>query len=137
MEKGYQINDQSAAYFLTFQVVNWIDIFTRYRYKDIIVNSLNYCICNKGLKVYGWVIMSNHLHLIVMHESDLSSVVRDFKKFTSKSIIEAIKEFPESRRDWMLFQFNLRGKMNSRNDGYQFWTHEPSSFAASSRTHYK
>jgi putative transposase len=124
MEKGYTIRDQQAPYFLTFQVINWIDIFTRSRYKKIIVNSLNYCIEHKKLNIYGWVIMSNHLHLIVTHDSNLSSIIRDFKKFTSKAIVDSIKEFPESRRDWMLFQFSLRGRMNKRNDGYQFWTHE-------------
>lgn len=122
--KGYIIRDQQAPHFLTFQVMNWIDIFTRPRYKDIVVESLNYCVQHKGLNIYGWVIMSNHIHLIVNHDSDLSSVVRDFKKFTSKAIIASIKEMPESRRDWMLFQFNLRGRMNARNDGYQFWTQE-------------
>jgi putative transposase len=102
--------------------------------------------------------MSNHVHVIFSREENLSSAVRDFKKFTTKAIIKAIKEMHESRRDWMLFQFGLRGKMNKRNTNYQFWTqenhpiqlvdsesinrflnyiHEPSSFAASSRTPYK
>jgi REP element-mobilizing transposase RayT len=121
---AYQIKDQQAPHFLTFQVINWVDVFTRNRYKDIIVESLNYCVQHKGLKIYGWVIMSNHLHLIVAHDTHLSDVVRDFKKFTSKAIIASIKEMPESRRQWMLFQFSLRGRMNRRNDGYQFWTHE-------------
>jgi putative transposase len=124
MERGYQINDQSAVYFLTFQVINWIDVFTRQRYRDIIVENLNYCVVHKGLKIYSWVIMSNHIHLICSHENNLSGVIRDFKSYTSKLIIQSIEEYPESRRDWMLYQFSLRGKMNSRNGNYQFWTHE-------------
>jgi hypothetical protein len=42
MKDGYQIKDQSAPHFLTFQVMNWVDVFTRQRYKDIIVESMNY-----------------------------------------------------------------------------------------------
>lgn len=122
MDNGYRIKDQERPYFLTFQVINWVDIFTRKRYKDIIVESLNYCIHHKALKVHAWVIMSNHIHTILSHESNLSGIIRDFKTFTSKAIIKSIIEYPESRRDWMLFQFNIRGQMNSRNTNFQFWT---------------
>lgn len=61
----YKIADQNALYFVTFTVVNWIDVFTRRTYKIEVVNSLNYCIQQKGLKVYAWCLMSNHIHLIV------------------------------------------------------------------------
>jgi len=124
MTGGYQIKEQSAPYFLTFQVVNWVDVFTRKRYRDIIIESLNYCIQHKKLNVHAWVIMSNHMHVIFSHENNLSGIIRDFKTHTSKEIIQSIIEFPESRREWMLFQFNIRGKMNSRNSNYQFWTQE-------------
>ncbi len=123
MDTGYKIRNQEKPYFLTFQVINWVDVFTRKRYKDIIVESLNFCVKNKSLKVHGWVIMSNHLHVIFSHEYNLSNIIRDFKTHTSKAIVRSIIEFPESRRDWILFQFNLRGKMNTRNKNFQFWTH--------------
>lgn len=124
MSGGYKINHQQGIYFLTFSIINWVDVFTRKSYKDLIVENLNHCVKTKNLKIYAWVIMSNHLHLIVSHENNLSGVIRDFKGYTSKLMIRSILENPESRRDWMLFQFRLRGKMNRRNQGYQFWTHE-------------
>ena len=67
--------------------------------------------------------MSNHLHLIVSAKNnDLSDVLRDFKKFTSKQIIAAIETIQhESRRDWMLNIFRVQGEKNSRNKTYQFW----------------
>ena len=67
--------------------------------------------------------MSNHLHLIVSAKNnDLSDVLRDFKKFTSKQIIAAIENIRhESRRDWMLNIFRVQGEKNSRNKTYQFW----------------
>ncbi|OFX83092.1 MAG: hypothetical protein A2W99_13350 [Bacteroidetes bacterium GWF2_33_16] len=64
MPTGYQIEDQNAAYYLAFQVVFWIDIFTRKIYRDIIIESLKYCQQEKGLEVYAFVIMSNHIHLL-------------------------------------------------------------------------
>ena len=49
MSTGYQINDQEDIYYLTFQIVDWIDVFTRQVYRDIIIDSLKYAIENKGL----------------------------------------------------------------------------------------
>lgn len=120
--EGYKIRDQTKPHFLTFTVVDWVDVFTRKRYKDVLVESLNFCIANKGLVVYGYVIMSNHLH-IIMHSADglISDVIRDFKKHTSKKIIKSIEEEPESRREWMLERFAKATDSHSRNKVFQFW----------------
>jgi len=64
-ERAYSINNPDGIYFVTFSVVNWIDIFVRQRYKDIIVESLKYCQENKGLEIFGWCLMSSHIHLII------------------------------------------------------------------------
>ena len=52
MSTGYQINDKAGSYFLTFQVVDWVDIFTRKVYRDIILDSFAYCRKHKALN-YG------------------------------------------------------------------------------------
>nr|WP_317130048.1 transposase [Flavobacterium franklandianum] len=57
-------------------------------YCNILYESLNYCIKEKGLSVYAYVYMSSHIHLIVtVFYGKLQNVIRDFKKFTSKKII--------------------------------------------------
>jgi len=61
---GYQIRDQQALHFNTFAVVEWIEVFTRPQHAQIIIESLNFCIDQKGLNVHAWCLMSNHLHLI-------------------------------------------------------------------------
>ena len=74
---------------------NRIDVFTRDLYKQIICDSLNYCIDKKGLEVFSYVIMTNHLHLISRAKnSNLSDVIRDFKKFTSGTILKYIHNNP-------------------------------------------
>ncbi len=119
---GYKIRDQKGIYFITFAVVEWIDVFTRKKYANIVIESLSYCIQHKGLKVHAWCIMSNHVHLIISSDNNLSDVLRDFKKFTSKAIIEAIQNSKEeSRKNWMLWIFKKAGEKNSRNNDYQFW----------------
>ncbi|MDQ3191579.1 MAG: transposase [Bacteroidota bacterium] len=65
MSIGYQIKEQDKLHFVTLQVVEWVDIFTRQKYRDIIILNLAYCQKNKGIEIYAWVIMSNHIHLLV------------------------------------------------------------------------
>jgi REP element-mobilizing transposase RayT len=120
---GYKIRNQKEIHFITFAVVEWIDVFTRKLYRDIFVDSLKFCQENKALRVHAWCIMSNHVHLISSAKhGDLSSVLRDLKKFTSNEIIKAITaNKTESRRDWMLKIFKEQGAMNPRNSEFQFW----------------
>jgi putative transposase len=122
MADAYRVKDQHSAYFITLTVIDWVDVFSRKDYKDIVVDSLNYCIESKGLTVYEYVIMSNHMHAIVSCEhQDLSDVIRDFKKFTSKKIIAAIQKIDESRKEWLLRKFEYAGRRNSNNQLFQFW----------------
>ena len=123
-KKGYKIRNQQGLYFITFAVVDWVDVFTKKVYRIILINSLKYCIKSKGLRLFAWVIMSNHVHFIMSaHDGfKLSDILRDFKKHTSVKIIETIKanEF-ERRRKWMLSIFRMHGKANPRNETHQFW----------------
>lgn len=112
------------VYFLTDTVVDWVDIFTRPVYKHIIINSLKYCQQNKGLIIYAWVLMSNHLHAIAgsAGENKVSDIWRDFKKFTSKEILNTLLNLPtESRRDWMLNRFEYAGRSDKKIKNYRFW----------------
>ncbi|MCR8558736.1 transposase [Mucilaginibacter sp. BJC16-A38] len=123
MSRNYKFHNPEGLYFVTFSVVKWIDVFTRREYKDILVDSLKYCMANKGLELYAWVIMSNHVHLIISSKGKpIGSILRDVKRHTSKAIIKAIDEnIQESRRGWMLWFFEREGIQNPNNENYQFW----------------
>jgi REP element-mobilizing transposase RayT len=110
-------------YFLTLSVVGWIDVFTRDEYCDILIKNLKYCIENKDLELYAYVIMSNHMHMIAGHpHGKLNEVLRDFKGYTSRQIIKSIKESTvESRRVWMLGLFEKFGANSRQNKRYMFW----------------
>lgn len=110
-------------YFITTTVVDWMDIFTRSKYKHILLESLAYCQQQKGLRIYAWVLMSNHLHLIVSAgaEQPVADIIRDFKKFTSKRILAELEEDPqESRREWMLDRFRFAGANDKKITNYRF-----------------
>ncbi|WP_202803343.1 REP-associated tyrosine transposase [Pedobacter arcticus] len=74
-------------------------------YIDILLESLRYCQQNKGLEIFSWVVMTNHIHLIISTKKDnLSDIIRDFKKFTASQITVAIKNNEkESRKNWLLW----------------------------------
>lgn len=75
----------SGIYYLTFTVRNWYYIFDRHNRFEILAESLKYCLRNKGLKIYAYVFMINHIHMIAS-APDMIGFVRDFKKFTSSEI---------------------------------------------------
>ncbi len=123
MSRNYKIHNQELPYFVSFSTVYWLDIFTRPIYKEIFIDSVNYCINEKGLVVYAWVLMSSHAHMIIgTQQNKMQDILRDLKKFTSKKIIDAIKNNPqESRKEWLLWMLERAGQKNGNNTKYQFW----------------
>jgi len=123
MSDKYKIWDASKAYFLTITVIGWVDVFTRKNHKLTLINSLQHCQKEKGLVIFGYCIMPSHLHLIARAEGkeSLSDILRDFKKFTSKAIINQIINEPESRRDWMVEYFRKAGKNLKGIKNFKFW----------------
>lgn len=109
-------------YFITLTLVGWIDLFTRERYCEIIIDSLTYCMKSKGLKVFEYVIMPSHVHLIVQQtDGKLPDVLRDFKSFTAKEILKAVEEEGESRQEWLMYMFGYFAKGTKQNREYMVW----------------
>jgi REP element-mobilizing transposase RayT len=122
MSEKYKVIDATVPTFITITVIDWVDLFIRPVYCDILDESLNYCIKEKALSVHAYVYMSSHIHLIVTApDGELQNIVRDFKKFTSKKLIEAIKEYPESRREWLLRKFSFEAITTGRAKNYKLW----------------
>ena len=132
MSDKYKVGEDAIPHFVTFSVVGClpdrviqagIDVFSREQYKEQFVESLKYCQENKGMVLHAWVIMTNHVHLIISSNADkIENIVRDLKKFTSKQIIATIQKDPtESRKEWMLNLFSYAGKNNINNKDFQFW----------------
>lgn len=125
MSTRYKIQDPEGLYFLTMTTVGWIDVFTRKSYRDIIIGSLQFCQEKKGLQLYAYVIMSNHIHLIAKADEGLhlTNILADFKKHTARKIIdEMLTSEKESRKDWLLYQMAWYAKQNGRHDqDYQLW----------------
>lgn len=127
MSRNYKFHDPEAPYFVSFAVVEWQDVFTRNQYKQILLDSLSYSQKEKGMEIYAWCIMTNHVHLIFRSTTAYppQNLLGDFKRFTSRKIIEAIKENPrESRKEVLLSCFKKNGERSSNCTNHQFWRHD-------------
>ncbi len=104
MSRKYKFQNPESAYFVSFATVNWIDVFTREKYMNIITASITYCRLEKGMDCFAYCIMPSHVHLIFRDQnSNPQALLKDFKRHTARSIIEATKSnVQESRKEWML-----------------------------------
>src|ERR1700761_3334278 len=107
MSRKYKFLNKEGLYFVSFATVNWIDVFVRVIYNEIVVDSLNYCINNLGMELYCWCIMPSHIHLIYAAADNNPEVILGrFKEYTAKQLIKNIAENQqESRREWLLWMF--------------------------------
>lgn len=121
MSEKYKFHDPQGMYFVTMTTVGWVDLFTRVELKHVIIDSLRYCQKEKGLVIHAWCLMPSHLHLIISSENNLSGILRDFKKFTSKELIATINRIHESRRGWILDLFSEVADHLKRIRNYKVW----------------
>jgi REP element-mobilizing transposase RayT len=121
MSRKYKFHNPEGVYSVTLAVQGWVDVFTRNEYKNILIENLAYCMLNKGLELFAWCSRflsgDNHVHLIARAEEGhtLSDILRDYKKFTSKTVLKAISDNQrESRKEWLVKQFET-------DVGFRFW----------------
>ena len=127
MSRNYKFHNPEGLYFVSFAVIKWLYVFTRNKYKDILLKSLTFCQSNKGMEIASWCIMTNHVHLVFrsINGEHPAYLLGDFKRFTSKAIVKAIQNNPkESRKEFLLDQFKKAAEKSSNVKNYQFWRHD-------------
>jgi putative transposase len=110
-------NDINIPYFVTSSIVNWIPVFTIKDHFDIVVASLEYSRKYSGMKLFAYVILDNHMHLIVSSEN-LSKNMQSIKSFTSKQLIESLKK---RRMTWILDELRLNKAAYKTESTHQVW----------------
>ncbi len=122
--RKYKFHDPDGLFFISFATVGWIDVLTRPSYTDIVVESSRHFQVKKGLLLFEWTIMTNHVHLLASDTEgcSLSDILRDQKKFTSGKIHTAIREdLGECPKEWMLAMLREAGEANKHNASFQLW----------------
>ena len=117
MSRKYKFHGNDKLYFISFATINWIDVFVREDYIQVIIDSWKHCQEKKGLEIYGWCIMTSHVHMIVGSKKDkIEDIVRDMKKYTSSTFKTILKTNNfESRKEWIIWMMERAGKKNGNN----------------------
>ena len=101
---------------MTGSVLQWIPIFKKSDTINILLNSLRY-LQGEGLKLYAYVILEDHFHLIAQ-SSNLSRDIARFKSITAKQLIAWLRQNKEIT---LLDQLSFHKKAHKRDRKYQFW----------------
>jgi putative transposase len=114
--------------FLTVTCLEWKYLLAEDRFKDIIIESLTYLTKAKRINVYGFVIMSNHFHLIwqMMGEHKREDVQRDFLKYTGQRILKKLQgSQPKLAAELVVNAKDRKHQVWERNSlGIPLWTPE-------------
>ena len=123
MSDKYKVFQGDEAYFVTFTIIEWLKVLENDGYKRIIIDSIQYCQTSKGLIVYGYCIMPNHVHMIIQAVGTytVSEILRDLKKFTSRAIVRKFEEEKPEGYVIMLNYFLEAGKPLKRIKKYKVW----------------
>lgn len=117
MKSKYRFIDADGIYFVTSTVVEWLPVFTTSKYCNIIIDSLKFCQQNQGLKLFAFVILDNHFHLVATAE-EFSKVNTSLKKYTARKIIDGLKY---DNKNWLLTELAFYKKKYKIKSDYQVW----------------
>ncbi len=99
MSRNYKFHNPNGLYFVSFSVVFWLSVFIKEEYNEILITNLKYCQKYKGLNLYAYCIMPNHLHIVFSAEQgNPSNILRDYKRATAKALIASVKGNPKESR---------------------------------------
>jgi len=113
----YKIYEPTHPHFVTCTILHWLPIFTRKESVDIILNSLKFLQKQDNLKLHAYVILENHLHM-VLRSDDLQKSMESFKKFTAREILKLLKK---ENATTILEQLAFYKKAHKKEKSFQVW----------------
>jgi REP element-mobilizing transposase RayT len=108
----YKIFETAYPYFMTCTINGWLPIFTRPEAAQIIFDSWRYLQQERELRLFAYVILENHLHLIAS-APELSDVMQRFKSFTAHQIVDLLRRHGAETLLRQLQTLKLQHKMDS------------------------
>jgi putative transposase len=111
------MTEENGIYFLTSTIVEWMPVFTSREYFEIVIDAFKFCRSHKNLKLYAYVILDNHFHLVVSG-SNLSAIIQSLKRHTSKQIIQLLQT---QNKKWLLSQLAFYKKKYKSESTHQVW----------------
>jgi len=99
-------------------VIGKIPIFTNSRYADIIIKNFRFYREKQSLKIFYYVIMDNHIHLIVSHPENIRQIMQNLKSYTARELINTLKS---DNREWIMYLLQYFKSKYKSGSKYQFW----------------
>lgn len=123
MSEKYKTAEKEKTYFVTFTITEWIKVLQPDSGKMIIVDAIKYYQQHRGLVLYAYCIMSNHVHLIAQSDGNetLSEILRDLKKITSRKISKKLEIENINEGNIILNVFKQAGENLKRIKNYKVW----------------
>ena len=87
----YVITEPDKPHFLTCTVVEWLPVFTRPDAVAILLDTWRHQREHAGLRLYGWVVLENHLHFVAQAPR-LDKCVASFKSFTAGRLVDLLEQ---------------------------------------------
>lgn len=113
----YRIYETEYPYFMTCTIVGWLPVFTRREAVDIVFDSWNFLQRERQLKLFGYVILENHLHLIAS-APDLATVMKNFKSYTARQLLDLLNR---NSAKTLLHQLRAHKLKHKKNSEFQVW----------------
>ena len=113
----YKVYEPTYPYFLTCTILHWIPIFTRQQSVQIVLDCLKYLQEKDNLKLFAYVILENHLHMVVQSDN-LEKSMKSFKQFSAKELLKLLKKEGVTT---ILEQLQFYKKTHHRATDYQVW----------------
>jgi REP element-mobilizing transposase RayT len=113
----YTITEPDKPHFMTCTVVEWLPVFTRPDTVQIVLDCWRYQREHEALKLYGYVILENHLHFIAQAEN-LNKCVHGFKSFTARQLIDYLQAQHAER---ILTRLRFAKRAHKTDREFQFW----------------
>src|SRR4051812_45340630 len=113
----YRIFETEYPYFMTCSIVGWLPVFTRMQAVQFVLDSWRYLQREREFKLFGYVVLENHLHLIAS-APELPDVTQRFKSFTARQIIDRLEATHEQT---LLAQLHAHKLLHKQESKYQVW----------------
>ncbi|MCD6660341.1 MAG: transposase [Lentimicrobium sp.] len=123
MSEKYKTQQGDNVYFVTFTIVDWLNVLEHKKYIDILVDCIKYYQLNKGLRIFGYCIMPNHVHMIVQgtEKWSVSEILRDLKKISNRKIVQALQEEDTKKSGQILSLFKEAADKIKRVKNFKVW----------------
>lgn len=113
----YKIYEATHPYFVTCTILHWLPLFTKKESVQIVIDCLKFLQGKDNLKLYAYVILENHLHLVVQSD-DIEKSMKSFKQYTAKALLDLLKK---ENVKTLLDQLRFYKKAHHKATEYQVW----------------